>query len=258
MAISSVTPSGTIENAGVVLLSAKELLIQQINIEAQNLSNADTVGFKGLIQGGLESVYSDPRLGGKSPSISYVQGDIVKRDLSQGALKQTGNVYDFALNGSGYFMVQSGDAKLYTRDGRFRLDKNGTLTAFDGSIVQGEDGDINLGKFVQFSVSRDGTIVGFDAAGAQTVAGKLKIAVFKDEQNDLEYIGMGRFLAHGEEIPMDANTQVMNGFLEQANVNPISGSIKLMRIMQMYEEAQRVTEMQDATLSKTINLRITS
>ncbi len=258
MAVHHITTSGTIENASIVMLSAKELLTQQLTLAAQNLSNADTIGFKGLIQTGLEAVYRNPKLGGLSPAISYVQGSEVKRDIGQGSLKPTGDVYNLALNGLGYFVVQVGELKQFTRDGRFRLDKSGNLVTMDGYAVQGESGELNFADYATFSVLRDGTVLGFDANGIQTIAGKLKVSRFKDEQEDLEYVGTGRFIALGEESPIDGTTHVTQGFLEQANVNPIAESIRLMRVMQMYGEAQRVIEMDDSTKSRTIHLRITS
>ena len=261
MAVTSITPSGTIENTATVMLSAKELLSQQMNLAAQNLSNADTISFKGLIQNGMEAVYRNPQLlglMGKEAIVSYVQGSPIKRRIEQGALKQTHNPFDVALNGLGYFVIQSGDQQQLTRDGRFRLNTQGKLVTMDGHSVLGNNGEIDLSGYRSVSILNDGTILGFDYNNLQTVVGSIKCVSVKDEQNDLTYVGQGRFLLSGEENPMLHDTQVMQGFLEQSNVNPIMESVRLMQIMERYRESQNVTDMDDQLKTKTINLRIGS
>lgn len=256
MATYSLNPSGSIEHSGIVMLSLKQVLSEQLSVASQNLANADTVGFKGLIQGSVESVYRNPRLGMKSPSVSYVQPNMIKRNQEQGTLKQTGNPFDIGLNGHGFLAVQVGETTQYTRDGRLRLDSNGQLVTMDGHMVIGDNGPIQLSPYVSFSIMEDGSILGFDNKDVQTVVGNLNIIQFNDEEANLDYVGMGRFKAVGDPLTADMSTvQVLQGFTEQSNVSSITESIRLMKIMQMYEEAQKITDMDDAAKNRTINLR---
>lgn len=259
MTITSITPSGTIENTATIMLSSKELLSQQMNLAAQNLSNADTISFKGLMQSGMEAAYRNPRLSGvmgRGVTVSYVQGAPVKRSMEQGALRQTNNPFDLALNGFGYFVIQADGKQQLTRDGRFRLNSQGKLVTMDGHSVLGSNGEIDVGGYHSVSIMEDGTILGFDQNNAQTVVGTIKLIGVEDEQNDLEYVGQGRFLLVGEEHGVPQDTRVMQGFLEQSNVNPIMESVRLMQILERYRESQNVTDMDDQLKTKTINLRI--
>ena len=255
MAITSITPSGTIENSVTVMLSGKELVVQQMNLAAQNLSNSDTVGFKGLVQTGIESVYTNPAKHSNFPTISYVQPGMLLRDLAQGTIKETQNPLNMALIGQGYFAVQVGDQKLYTRDGRFRLDATGTLVTADGYPVLSQGGLINLSTYTKYVVENNGTIIGVDVNDVPTEVGQLIIVNFADQQLGLQNVGNGRFATNQEELSVP-DTLVHQGALELSNVNSMTESVNLMRMMQMYEESQRITEMDDEIKRKVINLRI--
>lgn len=255
MAVTSITPSGTIENPGTVMLSAKELVIQQMNLAAQNLSNGDTIGFKGLVQTGIESAYTNPAQNSPFPVISYVQAGMLLRDLSQGTLKETSNPFDLALIGQGYFAVQAGDQKLYTRDGRFRLSAAGILVTADGNPVLSQGGEIDLSKYKKFMIRSDGTIMGVDANDVITNVSQLLVVSFDDQQLGMQDMGNGRFATTQDELQVPG-TLVQQGSLELSNTNPMTESISLMRMMKMYEESQRITEMDDEIKRKVINLRV--
>ncbi len=250
----TLSPSGTVNHAGVVMLSNKELLARQITASAENLSNSDTDGFKAFMLTSTESVYKNNDPTSVLKTISYVQGGEALRDLSQGTLRQTSNPYDFALNGSGYFVVQVGDQRMYTRAGRFRMDQAGNLTTMDGNPVQGDGGLINLGEYTDFSVQKNGTILAYKN-GVQVVAGKVKVVGFENEQTDLKYAGYGRYIADGEEKEA-TNYSVLNGFAEGSNVNAVAETVKLMQITRRYEESQRITDGDDELKRKTINIKV--
>lgn len=255
MAITTITPSGTIENPATVMLSAKELVIQQMNLASQNLSNADTIGFKGLVQTGIESVYKNPAPKSIMDTISYVQAGMLLRDLTQGSLKETSNPYDMALIGQGYFAVQVGDQRQYTRDGRFRLNAQGDLVTADGYPVLTQNGVLSLANYKKFMVRKDGSIIGIDETDNPVNLGKLVVVSFEDQQLGLQDMGSGRFITNQEELAVP-ETVVQQGSLELSNTNPLSESVNLMRMMRMYEESQRITEMDDEVKRKVINLRV--
>lgn len=255
MAVSTIYPSGTIQNATTVMLSGKELVVQQMNIAAQNLSNGDTSGFKALIQTGIESVYTNPEKNAPSTHISYVQAGSLQRDLSQGSIRETNNPFDFAIMGQGYFAVQVGDKKQYTRDGRFRLNDKGDLVTMDGHAVLAQGGGVNIGGYNKLLVQPDGTILGVDAFDKATVMSQLFLVNFANQQAELEAIGNSFFQTTQEEIPV-SKPHIIQGSLESSNTNPMAESVSLMRLMRNYKHHEKITETNDELMTQTINLRV--
>jgi flagellar basal-body rod protein FlgF len=204
---------------------------------------------------GMEATYTDHRPGNHAKSLSYVQGGAFIRDLSQGALNNTNNPLNMAITGQGYFVVQVGDSKQYTRDGRFRLDNQGALVTHDGHSVMAAGGSLNLGNYTNFMVGEDGAITAWDSTGAAAQLGKISIVTFENQQEALIHAGMGRFTTEQEELA-PTNSTIMQGYLELSNTNPMTESIHLMTIMRNYEQHQRMTESTDELMMQTINLRI--
>jgi len=102
---------------------AKHVEWQQAT-ETHNLANVHTNGFKA----DLVSFRALPVVGDGAPTRVYQVDNTVGHDLSQGALQQTGNDFDFALTTAGFFAVQLPDGtEAYTRDGGFELDATGTM-----------------------------------------------------------------------------------------------------------------------------------
>lgn len=255
MAISTIYPTGTIQNATTVMLSAKELVVQQMNVTSQNLGNADTIGYKALLQTGIEASVANPQRNGMSNPISYVQSGMLLRDLSQGSLKETNNPLDMALMGQGYFAIQVGEQKQYTRDGRFRLNDKGDLVTHDGHSVLSQGGTINLAAYKKFLVQKDGTVLGIDENDALVNVTKLLVVSFADQQAGIQEMGSGRYRTDQEALPA-TDTQVIQGSLETSNTNSMTESVNLMRMMKNYEQNQRVTETNDELMTQTINLRV--
>ena len=143
-------------------------------------------------------------------------------DMAQGTLENTGSDTDFALQGEGWFSVQSGDQRVYTRNGNFHVDRQGQLVTADGKAVIGAQGPIVIppGKL---SVSANGTI---SVDGA--VAGQLKVVQFP-ASTALTSQGESYFSADAAaERPSDA--QVVQGALESSNVNGIAAGVGLVAL----------------------------
>ncbi len=183
------------------------------------------------------------------PTGAGTELDVVRIDMSQGALTETGNPLDLAISGPGYFAVQGQDgATLYTRNGTFFRDAAGTLVASDGSPVLGDNGPIQIGPGEIF-VGPDGTIM----AGDQ-VAGRIRIVDF-DPQEKMVKLG-GSYL-----VPQNAGAQeqpaqgaaISQGFLEHSNVDLGQAMIDMMSAMRSYEASQRMTQLQDQTLAAAVN-----
>src|ERR1700761_5427962 len=134
------------DNSLLVSLSQQLAAYRAMDVIANNLANASTPGFKREAAKFEEYVAqmrpSEDEKG--SQSVSFVKDAGVMRDSSQGNIEQTGARYDLAINGKGYFAVQTAAGLRYTRDGHFSLDANGNLVTSQGFQVQGDGGAITI------------------------------------------------------------------------------------------------------------------
>jgi flagellar basal-body rod protein FlgF len=216
------------DNAIYVGLSRQMILERELDITANNLSNVDTVGFK------FESMISNddpvtmPTPGQPPTAVSFVAGVGVARDFTQGSLTQTGSAFDVAIDGRGFFQVNTADGPRYTRDGRFRMDASGTLVDQDGDPI---DGNIVLDpKKGPVTISPNGVV-------SQSGENVGKIAVYNfDSLAALTKDGNNQYRNDSNLTPTAApNAQVRQGFLEQSNVEPIRQITRLIEINRAYD-----------------------
>lgn len=246
----------------VSMLSANDTL-------ANNLSNINTPGFKKGITIFksfapllLEKVSADgndrSQSGQKIGSLSAGSGvNSVSVDFSQGQVKKTGQDYDLALSGKGFFEVRTEQGKtLYTRDGSFERSPEGFLVTREGHKLIGTDNKpINLGtSVIDFKVNDDGTVALKDATGTiantdQTI-GKLKIVEFENNQA-LSRMGMNLYSDTGAAGPkLSEGTRVIQGALEMSNANVINSMVKSIEGMRTYETLAKVVETTGRNLEK--------
>lgn len=208
---------------------------QALELAANNLANINTAGFKSqqstfralLAEGGNTQL--DP-LNQAINSFGLLGDSHI--DLSAGNLERTGNDLDLAIEGAGFFAVQTKAGIRYTRNGRLQLSPQGELISAQGDRVLGEQGALRLppGKV---SISPDGTV---SVSGA--LAGKIKVVDFAPGTS-LQSEGAAMFTAPaGTERPA-ANARVRQGMLESSNVSPVSGAIGLIALQRHAEMLQR-------------------
>lgn len=216
---------------------------------ANNLANASTVGFRAerdvfssvLANAGTTSTSAlDPVIN----SYGIMSGTM--SDVKQGALQKTGNPLDLAIEGPGYFTVQTANGPMYTRDGGFQMSSGGQLVDGAGNAVLGDTGQpITLPPGV-VTISPDGTI---SSSGA--LAGKLKIVEFPPG-TELSNVGNTDFTPPPNVQPTAAtNSSVRQGSLESSNVNPVSSMIQLVEAQRSAEMMQRALTMFNSEMDKT-------
>jgi len=216
------------DNAIYVGLSRQMILERELDITANNLSNVDTVGYK------FESMISNddpvtmPTLGQPPTAVNFVAGVGVARDFTQGSLTQTGAVFDLAIDGRGFFQINTADGPRYTRDGRFRMDASGAIVDQDGDPV---DGNIVVDpKKGPVTISPNGVV---SLSGQQV--GKIPVYNF-DSLAALSKAGNNQYSNDSNLTPTAApNAQVRQGFLEQSNVEPIRQITRLIEINRAYD-----------------------
>jgi flagellar basal-body rod protein FlgG len=218
---------------------AAEKRLEQV---ANNLANVSSAGYKqdrtvdmGVVPAssaagaGLASLSGDIT-GGTGGQLLYSTPALQYTDLGAGPLRPTGNVTDMALEGDGYFTIQTKNGIRLTRAGNFRVDAAGDLATIDGGKVLGNGGPIKVG---------DGPL-GVTDQGDVTVAGavvdKLKIQKPSDPSR-MTKEGHSLFVVPQDVAlqPAGPNVRVQQGSVEEANVSPISGMTEMVEVSRMFD-----------------------
>lgn len=210
-------------------LSGLRARIEQLDRLAGDLANAGTSGYKAER---TTTVTADrPTFGAVLQSAVDVAAGPGRIDFRPGTIQPTGRELDFALEGRGFFVVDTPEGPRYTRNGQFTRAADGTLTTSDGLTVTGRDGPIRLSRG-EISVDDDGTV-----RSGGVVAGRLKVVDFGD-YSTLVRESTGRFRAAGS--PTEASsTNVRAGSLEQSNVSVVERMAQLTELARGFEALQR-------------------
>lgn len=167
-------------------------------------------------------------------------------DFEQGNLVGTENNFDFALNDRGFFTISTPQGLRYTRNGQFKIDAEYNLLTPEGHAVIGIDGPIQL----------TGNTINVNEYGEIIVDGlavdKLNIVNPKNVENMIK-LGGSVFRFDGEMDDLGYQGDVLQGFLENSNVDGLKEMIQMMEFYRAYESAQRVVRSYDDTLSKAVN-----
>jgi len=203
---------------------------QALELIANNLANLNTTGYRGqlpmfrdLLAARTES--ADP-LNQAINDFSVLGGS--RTDLTAGTLDRTGNALDLAIEGKGFFAVQTPAGTLYTRNGNFQVSKSGQLLTAAGDPVLGEQGAVTIPAGT-LSISADGTL---SANGA--VAGKLRIVEFVPGNAPVA-VGNSYYSAPSSAVRPSADSRVRQGMLEASNVNSVTAVVNLLMVQRRAE-----------------------
>ncbi len=213
--------------------SSLEALTDAYTRITQNLANASTPGFKRQLSGFVSE------FGDGGANISAAQNS----DFTQGSLKQTQRALDLAINGDGFFVVETPKGPLYTRYGSFQLNAQRQLVDSVGRTVSGQSGPITFPPDAaadSIQISRQGVI---SAAGSNI--GRLKIVDFEDPHR-LTHAGGTHFEAPGDIEPRNATSStIQQGFVESSNVNIARELVDLITVSRMYQANVKCISTQD-------------
>jgi flagellar basal-body rod protein FlgF len=220
---------------------------QALDTIANNLANASTVGFRAernVFSSVLAAAADQPQTALNMAINRYgiLSGTTV--DQSQGALQKTGNELDLAIEGPGYFVVQTADGPMYTRNGTFQVSSHGQLVTASGDAVMGDHGVITMLPG-PVSISADGTI---SSNGA--VAGKLRVVEFSPG-TELTSMGNTYYSAPPNSANQSTSSSVRQGMLESSNVNPVEGMVELITAQRSAEMMQRALSIYNSEIDKT-------
>lgn len=230
-------------NAIYALLSKQAALRQQVDLLANNVANASTSGFK---REGLAFAAHLRRLDIPGRQLAMVEARGSYTDLSSGPLARTGSPFDLAIKGDGFFAVETPAGIRYTRDGRFAIDEAGELVTVTGHRVLDEGG-------AQIAIPRETSTIGVSADGTLTADDGRPLAVLglHSLADGLRREADGLFAAELAEPAQ--NAQVVQGFIEASNVNPIRELTDLIEAHRAYERGRAMLDAEDERLRRMID-----
>lgn len=221
--------------------------MRAMDISANNLANVDTTGYKKDVPAlaafpelflrrfndtasGLPGIRPSPVPIGTLGTGVWVEE--VATNLKQGSLRETGRELDFALQGDGFFVVDTPEGRRYTRNGSFYLDVDGQLVTAAGYRVLGRNG----------------------------------LPLYHDEEDLIDELLVVDFfptadlIKEGESLYRSADegqavaaAGIIQGALEQSNVDAVTAMVEMIDVLRAYEANQKVLQAQDQTLEKAVN-----
>ncbi len=222
--------------------------VRQQEVIANNIANVGSAGFK------KDSIFVSELTKAQRKRIPTKSDwerpmlDQVYTDYSQGSLDRTGASLDVALDGKGFFVVQTPDGEeMLTRNGALSTDESGFLVTPGGALAMGDGGPIQL-PVGEVAIAEDGTI----SVDGETVA-SLRVATVEDPTK-LEKVGASLFkLPDGVELQAAVGYVIRQGYLESANVDVITQMVEMISSYRNYEADAQALKGQDESLEKLIS-----
>ncbi|CEM62562.1 flagellar basal-body rod protein FlgF [Treponema phagedenis] len=249
---------------------------QQLDVISNNLANVDTTSYKrdvtinknfpelllrrtnddGVIKNPFGSSDAAPIIGKLGLGVEVNE---VFTEFEQGSLKQTHSPSDIALEGKGFFAVQTPQREEYTRNGNFLVGVEGYLMTKEGYPVLGENGRIFL-QDMEYKINQNGEIYARPITEPDTDAvflDRLKIVTFENDRY-LQKKGSSFYLdtpvsgpaiaAEGPDRPV-----TVQGFIEASNVNVVNEMVRMIEVNRAYEANQKTIQSEDTMMAKLWN-----
>lgn len=233
---------------------------KRLDVISNNMANSATTGFKAenvtsqsfkdlmaIKVNDSSEHFMNRKIGTMSLGVKLGE---VYTDYSQGSLRQTDNKFDLAMNGKGFFVMgvtdTNGDVSIrYTRDGSFTIDANGYVVDNNGNHVQSESGNLQVPTDVaDLLVDIDGSVY----ADGEFID-KVRVVDFED-YNYLEKFADNMYKAIDGATEINTSGTVIQGYLEQSNVNVIAEMVQMINITRAYEANQKVMQTIDNSLEQ--------
>lgn len=225
------------ENSIYTGLSLQVALQAKMDVVANNIANLNTPGYRG--QNMVFTEYLAKTDNGDKPkdNLSMVLDYGHYQNTQAGPMQMTANPLDAALQGPGWFGVQTPQGTMYTRAGNFQINVNGELVTGTGMLVSGEGGGTIIipPEAKEVKIAKDGT-VSTDAGEV----GRIGVFEFANDQ-DLQATGNGLYKTAAQANPAE-KTQVLQGMLEGSNVQPVLEMTRMIDVLRTYQNTQRILQ----------------
>ncbi len=238
------------DNTKYIALSRQMALWRQMDIVSNNVANMNTTGYKQ--QDIVFSTYVAQTMNaqGMGQEPVYFTHDFgAFSNFMEGQLVNTGNTFDVALQGDGFFVVETAGGDAYTRKGNFMLDSDGKIVTTDGYTLMSTD---NTPLFIaptehEVSISEAG-----DVATENGVIGRIQVVKFADNQKLMRKSDTLYDNVDGNTMSNAEGVRVVQKMLEKSNVNSVEEMTKMIHLQRSYEFVQQMIDEEHDRLSNTI------
>jgi len=253
----------------------------RMDVLTNNLANANTNGYKK--EGATSQSFSDQLalkikdytdapftargLGIINPGVKIGEGYV---DWTEGPMKETGNTFDMAISGRGFFGIEytnkapnieretAGNQEvMYTRDGNFTLTSEGVLVTKDGDFVLSSDGaHIELNPNLPVQINTLGDIIQDGNVVARVGVFDFESVTYPDGRfsyDTLEHYGENMYVPTDTATQIETTASVYAGFLEQSNVSVVDEMVQMIAVQRNYDTNQRMITTVDDTLDIAVN-----
>ncbi len=242
--------------------------LKKLDVLSNNIANISTQGFKKdmLIYEEKKTPFQQPNQSGfdttmvnpfsrTDPAVSYVQVTQSLTNFEQGSLIKTDNPLDVAIEGEGFFVVNTPEGERYTRNGNFRLDGSGQLVDQKGNMLMTRSEEPILIPFgtKQISINQDGSVFGGIEID-QDPLGQLKIVNFNN-LNALKKEGEGFYKISDPSVKeiLVNDAKVLQGFTENSNANAIHEMTQMIETVRQLEAYQKIIQSIDEADEQSVN-----
>jgi len=228
-----------------VALSSQVALERRLNTIADNVANANTVGFRAT-----QIKFEDVLMGRGSEATSYVSTGGTYLSEAKGGFRQTGNPMDFAIRGDAWFAIDTPAGQVMTRDGRFTMLQTGQVVSIEGYPVLDA-----AGTAIQLDPAAGDPFVspdGFIRQNGQQ-AGAFGLFTFEPGENFTRF-GNSGVIADGTQAAVvdTRDAGVQQGFVEDSNVNPVLEMTRLIMVQRAFESASSAIRQTEQTYSEAV------
>ena len=230
------------QTPGYVALSRQISLTRALAITANNIANLDTPGFK------RQSMLFDEHVTNTGDAkVSYVTEIGTARDLTPGAMNVTQAPLDFAIQGEGYFSVETPIGVRYGRGGHFQLNAASEIVTKNGYRLLGEDGApiVSPDNERNITVEKGGVV---RAGNAQI--GRIQVVTFEN-QHGMIHTADGLLKTDQEPLPSEDAT-ILQGAVERSNVNPVMALVTMLDLQKDYQGIHRMIKAENDRLTRGI------
>lgn len=231
------------DNASYTTLTRQSGLLREIQVVANNMANMATTGFR---QEGV--VFSEHvKRAGAGASLSMATANVRNTSQTQGTLSQTNGRFDLAIEGDGYFLIETPRGERLTRNGGFSPNAEGDLVTHDGFRVLDAGG---APVFVppgatDIAIAADGTI----SADGRPL-GQIGLFQPSDSISLIREDGVMFRSAAGVE-PVEGG-RILQGFLEASNVDPLGQIARMIEVQRAYELGQKFLDAEDERIRNAV------
>lgn len=231
------------ENAGYATLTRQTGLMREMRVVANNIANMATTGYR---QEGLMFAEHVKRLQ-DAPSLSMATGNVHMTSMQQGTLTQTGGRFDLAIEGEGFFLIETPTGERLSRAGSFTPNAEGELVTPDGYRLLDAGGAPLFVPFdaADLAVASDGTISSAGVPLGQVGLVRPLEPLLMQREDGV------RFRADDGVEPVEGG-RILQGFLESSNVDPIGQIARMIEVQRAYELGQKFLEAEDERIRNAV------